>query len=104
MVIESFLTQVGQDAFTQYGLLLSFLYELFPAIFRVFGTTIIISELIDTGIHPLILVFILAVGKLVGQYLMYILGRFLYQIFKKRKKDLAGAENIMHRHRHWVLL
>jgi len=88
-----------EDNFVKFGLSTIFLYEFIPSIFRIIGTSGFYVGLLDSGVSPMMLILLTAIGKLGGQYLLYMLGRFLFRIFKGGNKDLARADHLLHKYR-----
>jgi len=91
-----------ENTFVKFGLSTIFFYEFIPSVFRIIGTSGFYVGLLDSGVSPLMLILLTAVGKLGGQYLLYLLGRFLFRIFKGKNRDLARADHFLHKYRIFV--
>src|SRR3990172_1900646 len=88
-----------ENVYVKIGFLSIFLYELVPSVFRLLSTTGFYIGLLNEGINPMVLIILTSVGRIVGFYLLYILGRFLYRIFKKKTKEMADANHILHKYK-----
>ena len=87
------------NAFAQVGALIVFFYGFLPQTFPQVSIVGFIVRLIDSGFSPVVIVLLGAGGKLGGQFLLYSLGKYSYRLFKKRKRQIASAEHIMHKYR-----
>jgi len=95
--IDSF--EVLENAFVRFGIVVVFLYQLIPQVFMLIGTTAIIVRLLDAGVTPIALLFIIVIAKLFGQYLLYLAGRILSRFAIKNKSKLKQADHLMHKYR-----
>ena len=86
------------DVYIKIGFISIFLYELVPTVFRLLSTTGFYIGLLNEGINPMILVIVASIGRIFGFYLLYLLGRFLYRIFKKKDRELADADHLLHKY------
>jgi len=87
------------DAFVMVGILAIFLYEIIPTAFRLLGTTGFFIGLLQEGFNPFVLILIAVVGRIAGWYLLYLLGRFIFRIFKGKHRALADAGHFLHKYR-----
>lgn len=87
------------DAYVMIGILAIFLYELVPSAFRLLSTAGFFVGLLQQGFNPFLLTLIAVVGRLAGWYILYLLGRFIYRIFKGEHRALADAEHFLHKYR-----
>jgi len=87
------------DAFVMFGILAIFAYEFVPTVFRLLGTTGFFIGLLQQGFNPFVLILIASIGRLGGWFVLYILGRFIFRIFKGQSKDLASADHFLHKYR-----
>lgn len=88
-----------EDSFVMLGFVAIFIYELVPTVFRLLGTTGFFVGLLQEGINPLFLVLFASIGRLFGWYLLYLLGRFIFRLFKGKSRELADAEHFLHKYR-----
>lgn len=87
------------DNFSRLGILVIFFYELIPFTFRFITDSGFFVGLLQEGFSPIVLIIITALGKLVGYYILYMLGRGVSRILKGKNKELAGAEHILHKYK-----
>ena len=87
-----------ESVYVKIGFISIFLYELVPTLFRLLSTTGFYIGLLNEGINPMVLVIVSSIGRIFGFYLLYLLGRFLYRIFKKKNRELADADHMLHKY------
>ena len=87
------------DAFVMFGIMAIFLYEMIPSAFRLLGTTGFFIGLLQEGFNPFMLILIAVIGRVVGWYILYLLGRFIFRIFKGQHRSLADAGHFLHKYR-----
>lgn len=87
------------DNFSRLGILVIFFYELIPFTFRFITDSGFFVGLLQEGISPIMLIIITALGKLVGYYILYMLGRGVSRVLRGKNKELAGAEHILHKYK-----
>lgn len=90
------------DNFSRLGILVIFFYELIPSTFRFITDSGFFVGLLQEGISPIMLILITASGKLVGYYILYMVGRGVSRVLKGKNKELAGAEHILHKYKFLV--
>lgn len=88
-----------ESVYVKIGFLSIFLYELVPSVFRLLSTTGFYIGLLNEGINPMVLIILTSVGRIFGFYLLYVLGRFLFRIFKKKNREIADADHILHKYK-----
>jgi len=88
-----------ENVYVKIGFVSIFLYELVPSVFRLLSTTGFYIGLLNQGINPMALIIITSIGRVIGLYLLYLLGRFLYRIFKKKNRELADADHLLHKYK-----
>jgi len=97
--VANVLDKMFEDAFVMVGIIAIFLYELVPTAFRLLGTTGFFIGLLDEGFNPFVLILIASVGRLVGYFILYIVGRLIFRVFKGKHRALADAEHFLHKYR-----
>lgn len=88
-----------ENSFVKLGFVSIFLYELIPSVFRLIGTTGFFIGLVKEGIHPIALIILASLGRLLGWYILYLVGKLVYRVFKGKERDLAGADHFLHKYR-----
>jgi len=97
--IASVADKFFSDAFVMVGILAIFFYEIIPTAFRLLGTTGFFIGLLQQGFNPFVLILIAVSGRIVGWLLLYLLGRFIFRIFKGKHRSLADAGHFLHKYR-----
>lgn len=91
-----------EDAFVQFGIGAVFLYEFLPQVLMVIGVSGLVVRVLDAGISVFTLVFIFSLGKLIGQFILYSVGKYSYRFFKGRTRELASADNVLRKYRYLI--
>jgi len=92
------------DNFIRVGLLVIFFYELIPFTFRFITDSGFFVGLIQGGINPVVLLLLVASGKLVGYFILYNIGKFVFRVLRGKGKELAGAEHVLHQYKFFVFI
>jgi len=101
---EEFFGMIEDDEFVAFALAIEFFYEWIPQTAQILGLGAITTRLLMTGINPFILGLITAIGRLIGQIILYFAGKFIARfVFKKKGKE-ASASHFMHKYRYLVFL
>ena len=98
------LLMLFDDGFAQFGLLAAFVYGFLPVTLMKLGITGIVVRVLDMGISPLFLVLFFALGRLIGQGILYAIGRFVYRILKGKDRELATADHFLHKYKFLIYL
>jgi len=88
-----------EEGFAQFGILAAFVYGFLPVTLMKLGVTGIVVRVLDLGISPLFLILFFALGRLIGQGILYGIGKYTYRIFKGEHRALADAEHILHKYK-----
>ncbi len=83
--------------FQTFGVVILFLWTLIPSVKSVLPE-VFSFPLLTSGISPIILITVSALGATVGDYILYLLGRGTHRVFKG-KKELARADHLLHKYR-----
>lgn len=102
--IQFSVDQFFESLFVKIGILSIFFYQMVPSIFKLLGTGGILVRLLDAGISPVFIIVVHVAGWVAGQYMLYLLGRYAYKLFKKRKRELLTADHWLHKYRHVIFL
>ena len=92
------------DNFIRLGILVIFFYELIPVTFRFITDSGFFVGLIQGGVNPILLLLIVASGKLAGYYILYNIGKFVFRLLRGKGRELAGAEHILHKYKFFVFI
>jgi len=88
-----------EDAVNTLGTLSIFFYGFVPSILKIIGTTGFFIALFQDGVNPFILIGLGAFGETLGSSVMYIIGRYIFRLFKGKTRDLAPAEHFLVKYR-----
>lgn len=92
------------DASAQFGILAAFFYGFLPVTLMKLGITGVVVRVLDMGISPLFLVLFFALGRLIGQGILYAIGRFVYRLLKGKDRELATADHFLHKYKLLIYL
>jgi membrane protein YqaA with SNARE-associated domain len=94
---------IPSDGFTQFALAVSIFYEMIPSVAKQFySASIITDKLLIQGFSPIILGFLLAIGQLIGQMILYVVGMFVRHLHKGGFGSIAPHNHFFHQH-HFLL-
>lgn len=91
-----------EDGFARFGILTVFLYGFLPITLMKLSMTGIVVRILDLGASPLFLVLFFSLGRLVGQAILYTIGRSVYRIFKGKDRELATTDHLLHKYKYIV--
>ena len=98
-VLNNFTQQIVQSPeFQQYGILILFLWTIIPSIKAIIPEFFSFA-LLMAGKTPVQLIIVSSLGATIGDYVLYLLGRGSFRLFKGRNKDIAEADHLLHRFR-----
>ena len=101
---EQFFGMIADDDFLTFAVTIEFAWELLPQTVQILGLGAITTRLLQTGINPFILGLITATGRLIGQLLLYLVGRFIAKFLFKNTRKEASAMHFMHKYHFIVFL
>lgn len=93
-----------EDGFAQFGMLAAFVYGFLPVTLMKLGITGIVVRVLDLNVSPLFLVLFFALGRLIGQGILYAIGRFVYRVLKGRDRELVTADHFLHKYKFLIYL
>ena len=93
-----------EEGFAQFGILAAFVYGFLPVTLMKLGITGIVVRILDLGVSPLFLVLFFALGRLIGQGILYGIGRFVYKLLKGKDRELATADHFLHKYKYLIYL
>jgi len=83
--------------FQSFGIVFLFLWTLIPSV-KTILPEVFSLPLLTSGVLPLILITVSALGATTGDYILYLLGRGTHRVFKG-KKELAKADHLLHKYK-----
>jgi membrane protein DedA with SNARE-associated domain len=100
--LQTSISMLFEEGFSQFGILAGFVYGFLPITLMKLGITGIIVRILDAGVSPFFLVLFFSLGRLVGQAILYTIGRYIYRIFKGKDKDIAGIDHLLHKYKYLI--
>lgn len=98
------ISMLFEEGFAQFGILAAFVYGFLPVTLMKLGITGIVVRVLDLGVSPLFLVLFFALGRLIGQGILYAIGRFVYRLLKGKDRELAVADHFLHKYKFLIYL
>lgn len=98
------ISMLFEEGFAQFGILAAFVYGFLPVTLMKLGITGIVVRILDLGVSPLFLVLFFALGRLIGQGILYGIGRFVYRLLKGKNRELATADHFLHKYKYLIYL
>lgn len=98
------ISMLFEEGFAQFGILAAFVYGFLPVTLMKLGITGIVVRILDLGVSPLFLVLFFALGRLIGQGILYGIGRFVYRLLKGKNRELAVADHFLHKYKYLIYL
>ena len=99
-----YFTIIGINDFTSFALVVNFLYSVVPNTLQLLSISGITVRLLQSGFSPIVLGFVIAVGSLVSQLILYGVGLFFYRHVRRKKGDNASATHFLHKYHYLVFL
>lgn len=89
---------IPDDNFIRFALAVQFGYDMLPTLAQQFTISAITVQLLMTGFSPLIIAVLSAIGLLVGQMILYVVGMFVRKVHKGSFGDIAGHNHFLHKY------
>ena len=89
---------IPDDNFIRFALAVQFGYDMLPTLAQQFTISAITVQLLMTGFSPLIIAIISAIGLLLGQMILYVVGMFVRKVHKGSFGDIAGHNHFLHKY------
>lgn len=99
LVIDFFQSSV----FQQMGIFGLFVYSVMPSFLAPLPNETISAPLLIGGMSPIIIIIVMSVGSLIGDILIFYLGKHVRRFFHKKVEN-AKPSHFMHRHRYWIFV
>lgn len=98
-VVNDFMQSIIQSPeFQQYGIIILFLWTIIPSVKSLLPEFFSFA-LLMAGKTPIQLVIVSALGATVGDYVLYLLGRGSFRLFKGKNKEIAEADHLFQRYK-----
>ena len=96
--ISNFTEQITSSPdFQTYGLLFLIIWSMIPSSITI--TEIVSIALLALGVSPIVLIIISALGATLGDYILYLIGRGSYRLFKGKHKEQVDGGHLLHKYR-----
>lgn len=89
---------LSNPLFEPLGVFFVFIWSVIPSA-KTIPVEIFIFALLQSGASPIVLVIIASFGAVTGDFVLYLLGRGVFHTIRRRKKDLARADHLLHKYR-----
>lgn len=101
--IMEFLSKLAEQIasspdFQTIGIIFLFFWTIIPSVKSIIPE-FFSGILLASGVAPLILIVVSALGATIGDYLLYMLGRGSFRLFKGRHREMAKADHLLHKYR-----
>lgn len=80
------------------GTFFIFIFTIIPSA-KAFPVEIFSFPLLEGGVSPVTLILMAWLGAITGDYILYLAGRGVFHIFKRKSKKLAQADHLLHKYR-----
>lgn len=84
--------------FQAYGVVILFLWTIIPSVKSIVPEVFALPLLLS-GVSPAILVLVAGFGATVGDFIIHLLGRGSYRLFKGKFKEQARADHLLHKYK-----
>jgi membrane protein YqaA with SNARE-associated domain len=89
---------IPDDNFTRFALAVQFGYDMLPTLAQQFTISAITVQLLMTGFSPLVLAVLSAIGLLIGQMILYVVGMVIKKVRKGSLGNIAGHNHFLHKY------
>lgn len=89
---------IQSPEFQQYGIFILFFWTIIPSA-KTIVPEVFSFALLMAGKTPIQLIVISAIGATIGDYVLYLLGRGSFRLFKGKNKEVAEADHLFHKFR-----
>ncbi len=99
MVVDQLAEQlIAHPLFTTLGTFFVFIWTVIPSA-KSIPVEILSFPLLEAGVSPVVLVIMAWLGAVVGDYILYLAGRGVFHVVKRKSKELAKADHLLHKYR-----
>jgi len=84
--------------FATFGTFFVFVWTIIPSI-KSIPVEILSFPLLQSGVSPIALVLVAWLGAVAGDYILYLAGRGVFHVVKRKSKELAKADHLLHKYR-----
>ena len=84
--------------FATFGTFFVFVWTIIPSA-KSLPVEILSFPLLEAGVSPVVLVIMAWLGAVAGDYILYLAGRGVFHVVKRKSKELAKADHLLHKYR-----
>lgn len=84
--------------FATFGTFFVFVWTIIPSV-KSIPVEILSFPLLQSGVSPVVLVIVAWLGAVAGDYILYLAGRGVFHVVKRKSKELAKADHLLHKYR-----
>lgn len=84
--------------FETFGTFFVFVWTIIPSA-KSIPVEILSFPLLQSGVSPIALVLVAWLGAVAGDYILYLAGRGVFHVVKRKSKELAEADHLLHKYR-----
>ncbi len=89
---------ITHPLFATFGTFFVFLWTVIPSA-KSIPVEILSFPLVQAGVSPIILIIMAWLGAVAGDYILYLAGRGVFHVIKRKSKELARADHLLHKYR-----
>jgi len=94
---------ISHPMFESFGAFFVFIWSVIPSA-KTVPVEIFILALLQTGVSPVLLVVVASLGAVTGDYVLYLIGRGVIHAVRRKPRELARADHLLHKYRHPIFL
>ena len=99
MVVDQLAEQIiAHPLFATLGTFFVFIWTVIPSA-KSIPVEILSLPLFEAGVSPVVLVLMAWGGAVLGDYILYLAGRGVFHVIKRKSKELARADHLLHKYR-----
>ena len=84
--------------FATFGTFFVFVWTIIPSV-KSIPVEILSFPLLQSGVSPIALVLVALLGAVAGDYILYLAGRGVFHVVKRKSKELAKADHLLHKYK-----
>lgn len=89
---------LANPLFESLGFVFIFLWSLIPSL-KTVPVEIFELPLLQAGLSPVALIIFASLGAITGDYILYLGGRGVFKLFKRKSREIARADHLLHKYR-----
>jgi membrane protein YqaA with SNARE-associated domain len=103
-LFNDLVNQIASNPFLEsLGVFFIFIFTTIPSA-KSIPVEIFSFPLLQSGVSPVLLVLMAWLGAVTGDYILYLAGRGVFHVVKRKSKKLASADHLLHKYRYIFLV